>query len=114
LRDARRAAGRPVHGWGATTAWLVDATAYGPELRAVHRLVKTSPQRQADGTPSIPDFVVPPWAEGVTALVRALETAEETAFGLVTADGAWWLRAGDIQSVRAIAAADAGPHLATL
>ncbi|CAN5364148.1 DUF1015 domain-containing protein [soil metagenome] len=114
VRDTLRAAGHAVGGWGATTAWLVDADDDGPELRAVHRLVDARLPSLADGTPLAPGFNAVSWEGSTTDLERYVAASPTLAFGVVTAGGRWALEADDPAAVYAAAASTAGPLLAGL
>ncbi|WP_370324959.1 DUF1015 family protein [Euzebya sp.] len=103
---ARQLAAEAGARWGRVTVWLVDARAHGPELRAVHRLVPGTPPTGPDGTPRIPGFRALAWRDGVVELERAIGEMPGVAFGVVTPDGRWVLRADDPRRLRTSAAPD--------
>ena len=95
----RHEAGRGPGPWDLGLTFLVDATAFGPEVHPIHRVVpgvgaKALAERAATG------MRVQPVA-GVEGALRALAAADGPAYVLADADGTWLLDRPDAGQVAA-------------
>jgi hypothetical protein len=91
---AERNAGAPTA--GRTLTYLVDGSAYGPHLHAIHRHVDAAaPDLLRHLAPHFEQYPVP-----LDALEEELRLQRGVALGLVGADGAWLLVAKDGAALR--------------
>ena len=88
----RHAAGAGRGPWDYGLAFLVDATAFGPQVHAIHRVVPTLPAAEAARRAEAA-FTVRPLDGGVDAALEALEQAGKggAAFVLSGPEGRWLL-----------------------
>lgn len=100
-RDERRAADADQRDacWERTLVYLVDATAHGPRVEAIHRVVRPLPDDTLERLAGA--FEVQEAPARPAALLAAVRAAGEASFGLLHAGRGLLLRARDPRALRA-------------
>ena len=83
----RHAAGDGAGPWDLGLAFLVDGSAFGPEVHAIHRAVPGLPTAEAASLAAA-GFTVTEQTEGLEAALAALEAAGRTSTAFLLTDGA--------------------------
>ncbi|GAC1444140.1 MAG: DUF1015 domain-containing protein [Mycobacteriales bacterium] len=104
----QHAAGRGSGPWDTGLTFLVDATAFGPEVHPIHRVIPGRAAQELAGLASL-GMRVRELAGGSSTAVRELDGAQGTAFVLTDGDRAWLLTEPDPDRVADALPAEQSP-----